>query len=112
MKDEPASFHAGHAGKRRAVGIRVQSVDNSLVERLETSGAQCAVNAHVGINDAGKAKGEVFLPRSMTRGRSGIARLLWMAGEAGQSCRDRRAETLHSSRRMSGRVTMALRTLP
>jgi hypothetical protein len=61
---------------------------------------------------SGKAKGEVFLPRSMTRGRSGIARLLWMAGEAGQSCRDRRAETLHSSRRMSGRVTMALRTLP
>jgi hypothetical protein len=64
MKDEPASFHAGHAGKRRAVGIRVQSVDNSLVERLETSGAQCAVNANVGINDAADPFDGCISPRS------------------------------------------------
>jgi hypothetical protein len=35
MKLKPASFHTGHAGKRRAVGILVQSVDHPLDPMLQ-----------------------------------------------------------------------------
>ena len=32
---KPVSYHAGHAGKRRAAGMLVQSVDNPLDPRLQ-----------------------------------------------------------------------------